>query len=555
MSAYGIFGVGEFAARFWSAIFGIGTVLATYHIGRRLLNPSIALWSALILTTTLMFDVAARAATPDSLLIFFSTASLLVYVLGTFRAKSTADASAVAICRVPGQYFPSGWLYIVGMYGLMGVGILAKGPVALLLPTAVIGMFLLIMHLPDQESTILPDATLHDRVAAHVGTLLRPFAPAHFARTCWKMHLLTATAVALAVSLPWFIAVGLRTDGAWLRGFFLEENIGRALRPMENHGGPPFYYLLAVVIGFLPWSILLAPALIGAVARIRRREGSSLVYVFLLCWAGVYVGLFSLARTKLPSYVTPTYPAFALLAATFLYHWQRGRAIASTRWLRAGLSALIVIGPFAVAGVYFAAQRFLPGDQWLGAIFLIITVGAGLCLLLVNQGRRSAAAVTLAVTAVVFSTTLFGIASLRVDRHQQNHLLIQAVQQRGERVPLGAYGSVEPSLVFYAGRPIVKLTRTRQAQHGQARRAVSPTWTPEGRPVEVTDIASFLALDGEALIITNDRYYRQIEAELPGDLRVLATVPYFLKKHQLLLLGREPHSRSARSDGSTTERR
>ncbi|NIL98695.1 MAG: phospholipid carrier-dependent glycosyltransferase, partial [Planctomycetales bacterium] len=54
MSAYWMFGMGEFAARFWSVIFAIGTVLATYHLGRRLWNPSIALWSALILTTTLM---------------------------------------------------------------------------------------------------------------------------------------------------------------------------------------------------------------------------------------------------------------------------------------------------------------------------------------------------------------------------------------------------------------------------------------------------------------------------------------------------------------------
>ena len=40
MTAYAVFGVNEFAARFWSAGLALGTVLATYAIGRRLFQPS-----------------------------------------------------------------------------------------------------------------------------------------------------------------------------------------------------------------------------------------------------------------------------------------------------------------------------------------------------------------------------------------------------------------------------------------------------------------------------------------------------------------------------------
>ncbi len=84
MSAYRVFGVDEFGARFWSAVLGVGTVLMTYVIGRRLFNPAAGLWAGLILSTTIMFGIAARVATPDSVLIFFSTASLLVFVYGAF---------------------------------------------------------------------------------------------------------------------------------------------------------------------------------------------------------------------------------------------------------------------------------------------------------------------------------------------------------------------------------------------------------------------------------------------------------------------------------------
>ena len=64
MAAYAIFGVNEFAARFWSAALGVGTVLCTYHLGARLFNRQAGLWAALALTPALMFDVASRAATP-----------------------------------------------------------------------------------------------------------------------------------------------------------------------------------------------------------------------------------------------------------------------------------------------------------------------------------------------------------------------------------------------------------------------------------------------------------------------------------------------------------
>ncbi len=59
MSAYSVFGVNEFSARFWSATLAIGTTLATYGIARRLTNPRIGLIAAIALSTSLMFDVAA----------------------------------------------------------------------------------------------------------------------------------------------------------------------------------------------------------------------------------------------------------------------------------------------------------------------------------------------------------------------------------------------------------------------------------------------------------------------------------------------------------------
>ncbi len=513
MSAYAVFGVNEFAARFWSAALGLGTVLATYAIGRRLFNPAAALWAALILCTSVMFDVAAHAATPDSVLIFFATLAVMTFVLGTFKPKAADSEDAAPELKIPHSYFPGLWPVAAVMYGLMGVAVLAKGPVGLVLPTAVIGMFLLIMRLPaSTQAANVKQQTWLARLAKWCLAILRPFAPLNFLRTCWSMRPITALAVALAVALPWYVWVGLRTDGRWLHDFFMNENIGRATRPMEKHGGSLLYYPAAIMAGFFPWSLLLLPVVADCVRRLKRRESWSVGYVLMTCWVGVYVGLFSLAKTKLPSYVTPCYPALALLAGCFVYHWTRGTSLTSRWWPRWSFGVLTVVGLAFTIAVPLLAQRFLPGEEWLGAIGLIPLIGAIVCLVLAERRRPFASGVTFATTAVAFLTALFGFAAVRVDQHQESHVLLAAIDRQSQHPQVASYGCLEPSWVFYGGRPIRELT------------AESPS--------------TFLARSHDAFVITTESNLKQFHSELPPDVHVIAAAPYFLKKkHKLVVLG------------------
>ena len=359
MSAYGVFGVSEFAARFWSAALAVGTAMATYGIGRRLFHAQVGLWAAVILATSLMFDVAGRAATPDSALIFCSTAALLVYVLAAFPANGT--------------YFPQRWWAAAAMYGLMGLAVLAKGPVGAVLPTAVIGMFLLIVRLPETVQSVHRPAWQRWLLQ-----LVRPFSPSHFLRTCWSMRPLTAIMVILAVAGPWYAWVGWRTGGEFLRVFFGEHNLGRAAQAMEGHSGGLWYYPVAILVGFFPWSVFAAPVVTDVAARVRQRAPWSAGYVFALCWIGVYVGLFSLAQTKLASYVTPCYPALALLTACFVRHWTRGLAAGWRGWPAGAIVTLGLVGLVMAVALPLAAHRFLPGEEWLGLVGLIPLLGRSL---------------------------------------------------------------------------------------------------------------------------------------------------------------------------------
>jgi 4-amino-4-deoxy-L-arabinose transferase-like glycosyltransferase len=111
MGSYSLFGATEFAARFPSALLAVGTALMTYHLGRLLFRPQVGLWAGMIMATNLMFAVSARAATPDSTLIFFTTLALLIYVWSMTGGREGAFLGAS--CK-------SGW---------------EKGTVPILLPT------------------------------------------------------------------------------------------------------------------------------------------------------------------------------------------------------------------------------------------------------------------------------------------------------------------------------------------------------------------------------------------------------------------------------------
>ncbi len=151
MAGYGVFGPTEFAARYGSAVFGVASVLLTWFLARRLFSARVGFWAGLALATSLSFDVVARAATPDSLLVFFSTLALYAFVRGSSPRVSDGPAGG-AIATAPLSVSP-GWLAYIAMYAAMGVASLAKGPIGIALPTAAIGLYLLIARLPSAACT------------------------------------------------------------------------------------------------------------------------------------------------------------------------------------------------------------------------------------------------------------------------------------------------------------------------------------------------------------------------------------------------------------------
>jgi 4-amino-4-deoxy-L-arabinose transferase-like glycosyltransferase len=520
MASYLGLGMNEFAARLPSALCAIGSTVCVYRMGRRLFGPQAGAWAGIALATSLMFVVAGRAATPDSLLIFCTSLALMIYVCGTFRPRfETTPLDATPQLSAAGHYFPQHWPTALAMYAAMGLGVLAKGPVGLVLPTAVIGMFLLIVRLPRQRED-LTSWTGRDWLFK----IVAPFEPLHFLRTCWSMRPLTAIFAAAAVALPWYWAVGLATEGEFLRSFFLEHNLGRATETMEHHSGSVLFYPLAILIGFFPWSVFAAPLAIDTALQMRRDRFHA-GYLLAVCWIGIYVVLFSLARTKLPSYVTPCYPALAVLMGDYIDRWSRQSAAVAGRWLVAAFACFALVGIAVAIAVPLAAKRLAPGDEWLGLIGLIPLAGGVACIGLAAARSFRAASGSFALTAVSFVALLFAIGTQRIDRHQTNHRLWQAIYSHSAHPEIGSYKVLEPSWVFYGGLPIHEFTGS-----------------PPNRGSHAADeAADFLVSNRQGFLITTAKKSAEILSKTPPEIGILESTPYFLKPgEELVVLGHLP---------------
>lgn len=259
MAAYKLFGVNEFAARFFSAILGCLTILVTFIFTKRFTNPITAFFSALVLAASTHFLFEFRMSVPDPYLIFFITA-------GLFTGYTYLHENRFSYLLIAAVSF--------------ALATLAKGPVALVLPGLCLFIWVIIKKKWSQVFS-------------------------------WKMF--AAIALVAVITLPWYLAVHEATNGAWTRGFFIDHNINRFNEPQEGHGG--FFMLpwLFVIIGLLPFT-----SFIGETIKKRK----SIFINDLLKFSGIvvlaFVVFFSVSSTKLPNYPMPCYPFAAIIVGYYL---------------------------------------------------------------------------------------------------------------------------------------------------------------------------------------------------------------------------------------------
>lgn len=203
----------------------------------------------------------------------------------------------------------------------------------------------------------------------------------------WK-HVLVGLGAFLVVTVPWhayeFITQGRAFYDEYV-GYHILQRVETKLHiTPQRHG--PFWYTIGIDQGMFPWAWLIIPALASVFRQWKRDDERAFGMTFLATWGLGTVILFSLAATKLPWYVAPSFPAFALLIGMFV----SVPFIAHPRWLR-WLTALFVIGYLVDACMEYRTglSRFLtlaPLSPYIVATGAIVA----LVVILLIAYRRSA---------------------------------------------------------------------------------------------------------------------------------------------------------------------
>ena len=311
----------EWAARLPSAFAALAAAVAIgwfawrHYGGDEDLSSSPTLLAPVSFSTSVAAIGFAHAATPDML---FSAAITLAMVCA---ASVLRRAGAL---RVPdgavAEIQTHNLLTLVLWGAFLGVGVLAKGPAAVILAGGAVGIWAL--------------ATSQWRAAIR---LAHPLAIAAFC----------------AVALPWYVLCARRNPD-FLHIFIFQHNFERYLTPLFQHQQPSWFFAPITILALLPWSAFLIAAAQEALRLWREKSWTNSPGFFVACWAVFPIVFFSFSQSKLPSYILPAIPALALVAAIGARRaFQRSRANAII--LSAGIGVIWVV---LAAMFLHAAHKF-----------------------------------------------------------------------------------------------------------------------------------------------------------------------------------------------------
>ncbi len=422
MISYSIFGVNEFSARFFSSIFGALTVLITFLVSYRYLGYRSAFFSFISLISSLHFSIQFHMSVPDPYLIFWINASLFSFFLGFKENKK---------------------IFIYLFYIFMGLGVLTKGPVAVILPSFIVGLYLVFTGNINLSN-------------------LR------------KLKILSGILITGLVSLPWYIAVYLKTDGKWVHDFIFKHNIHRFSEPMEGHGGIFLVTLIFIFVGMLPFSVFI-PQIIKFSFENRKRD----ILLFSLIIVGVYTIFFSISGTKLPNYTVPLYPAFSILIGYFLEHIHRF----SERNIYASLIAYTIIGFLLTAGLFIGIKNEpeISDLSYLSLYFLLLPLSGVLSIFLLKKSRIIPV-LTLSAFSIFVGFLFFYHLYPRIDRRNPVYQMLPLIEKDTD---VRYYKNFNPAFVFYLKKEI--------------------------KPIKKEKLKEFLLSDSKVYIITRKKYIEELK--------------------------------------------
>ena len=291
--------VSEFTSRLPSALALVAMSVGGFVFFAKRKNANMALLATLLSLTAFEVHRAGINCRVDMVNTAFMVGALFLMFRWWERGKRTMP-----------------WLAILCMSGAT----LTKGPVGMLLPCAVMGVFML-----TQRESLWS--------------------------TVWRLGL--TALLSLVLPLCWYYAAYLQGGDEFLR-LVKEENIDRLLGKMayESHENPFWYNFLTLITGWLPYTLLFVFSLFvlpwkrfsksGFMQSVRRAEP---MQVFVWLAFGLILFFYCIPKSKRSVYLLPCYPFMAWLMAQYVVWLVANRlsAVKVYAWLMGVLGVVLSV--------------------------------------------------------------------------------------------------------------------------------------------------------------------------------------------------------------------
>lgn len=268
IGAFKVFGINEFAARFFPAVFGIIGLFMTYGFARKIYDAKTGLISALILGTSFEYWLISKTVITDLTLFVFFNAVLVFFYLA-YRSQN------------------KNYYYLCYLFS--GLAVLTKGPIGLLLPGFIVTVFI---------------------------CLRRDFGEVK------RMKPLLGTLIFILVGGSWYYVMYQLHGKEFIDTFLGIHNVLRATVSEHPRWDVWYYYTGIFFLGFFPWCFSL-PMVIAKYWKKRQWPVIDQTTLFLLLWALLVNGFYQCMATKYTTYTLPGLLPIAILAARLLYNHEK----------------------------------------------------------------------------------------------------------------------------------------------------------------------------------------------------------------------------------------
>ena len=256
-----LIGPNEGGLRIWPFLSGLSIAALSAFVATRFYGRVAGLNAGLIAATTLFITVFGQVFNIDLLVSCLITASLMCFLIGATSSEKSRKT------------------YFILVYLFCALAVLAKGLIGVILPSLVILTWCIITHRLDVLRACI----------SGLGLMLF-----------------------FSITIPWHYFVAIRHEN-FFEFYFINEHFRRFTTNIHHRNQSPWFPLIVLSIGMLPWTGYLYGVVQNAIKNWRCKNNFSEIDNFFILWSASIFLFFSFSHSQLPGYFLPLIAPLSIL--------------------------------------------------------------------------------------------------------------------------------------------------------------------------------------------------------------------------------------------------